>query len=287
MVNFYHVSKPDGVGSHRLQSVFFRLACERRGVQYKRIIEGDRNPLDYHNLQAESSDLVYRSACGKWAKKMELHLLSSGCKSVSKGLISGVTRLGSSYHAMLRHHLPVIPSVEFIPRKKADVLAVSNYLGGFPMVVKVSGGMEGQGIIRVDSIEALNSILDYLRGDTSAEIRLMKYINHDYYARVVVVSDKVIAATKDTAPTGDFRTNARGPRQCPASAMVVPDFVAEIAVLAVQSVGAMVGGVDILFSDNGDVYITEVNRPFNFAETQVITGVDIAGNIIDSLQMSI
>ncbi len=286
MITLYHISKPDDVSSHKKQSSFLEKSCKDRDIKYLRFIEGDRGPLDYNNLQPKDTDLVYRSACGKWAKKLERHLLLRGGKNIFFSLEPGESRMGTSYHAMLKQELPVIPSIEFVPWKKADVFAVSEHLGGFPLIIKVSGGMEGAGIIRVDSIEAMNSTLDYLRRDTKAELRLMKYVNHDYYARVVVVGDRVVAAVSDVAPIGDFRTSARGPRKRPSEIISIPKPVADMSIKATKALGVKTGGVDVLFSKDGSIYITEVNRPFNFAETQDVTGVDIAGEILDELLVS-
>lgn len=280
-MNFYHISKTDGQGSHKEQSVFFKAACDDKDIIYVRIVEGDRESLDYEKMCPESSDIVYRSARGTWAETLERHLLRGGAKNIKKDSINNC--FGSSYHAMLNAGLPVIPSVEFIPKKKKDVLAVSKYLGGFPLVIKVSGGMEGMGIIRVDGIESFNSILDYLRNGTSSNIRLMQYIEHDYYARLVVVGDKVVAAATDIAPVGDFRTNAYGPRKKESEVFIVSESMEESAVRATHSLGVKTGGVDLLFSKSGKFYIAEVNVPFNYAETQEITGIDIASHIVEEL----
>ena len=59
--------------------------------------------------------------------------------------------------------------------------------------------------------------------------------------------------------------------------------IQRVAVAAVKSIGIEFGGVDILFSDNGEYYISEVNSPCAYNHTQTLTGIDIAGAIVDYL----
>ena len=281
-MRFFHISKPDGVGSHAAQSQYLKSACEKRNLEYKRLVIGEVGPLDHLSIDITSKDVLYRSAVGNQAMILEKELLVSGCKSAHHNLELALAGRGSSYDLMLRAGLPVIDSVPFLPKKKKDSIAVAKHLGGFPLIIKIMGGMEGVGVMRVDSIESFNSVIDFVRKDEKAIVRIMSYIKHDYYARLVVVGDTVVAATRDYPPVGDFRGNARGPRDVKGAAFVPKSDMVADAVAATQSLGVKASGVDILITDRGH-YIAEANLPFNFAETQKVTGVDIAQKLVDVL----
>lgn len=284
-MNFFHISKPNGIGSHKLQSEYFAAVCADKDITYNRLITQELSPLDYLDLPAVEGDIVYRSAAGVSSETLERELISLyKLKSIHDSIDRALTGRGSSYDLMRRKDLPVIPSVPFLPWRKKDSLLLSEYVGGFPLVIKVDGGMEGVGVMRVDSIESFNSVADFLRRDASAKVRVMKYIPHEFYARLVVVGDRVVAATRDFPPLGDFRANARGPRGHDGEPFTPSQKMQSDAVKAVQAIGVKASGVDFLVVDERTHYISEANAPFNFAETQKITGVNIALSIVDTLE---
>lgn len=275
-MQFFHISRPDGIGSHKLQAEFFAKACEAEGIEYIRVTEETFDALDIVNTTLSDTDIVYRSARGAWGETVEREWINDRCKHAYTNYKTAITGKGSSYYHLENAGLPVVPSIPFLPRKKNEATAFVERLDGFPLIVKVIGGTEGVGIIRVDGLEALNSLSDFLRKDEQAKVRVMKYIPHPSYVRLVVVDGKVVAAATDTAPSGDFRTNARGPRAQKGAVYEPTPEMEEIAIRGVEELGVRVGGVDILCADDGAIYVTEVNMPFNFAETQQVTGIDIA-----------
>lgn len=280
-MRFLHITKKDQFGSHKEQSEYFANACTATGVEYVRITEGESDPLLIERLTEE--DIVYRSAASAWGKRVEKLLLHSDARHIYFNRNTVFTGKGGSYDLFVRDNIPVIPSISFFPNKKRDTARYIDTVGGLPLVVKVMGGMEGVGVIRVDSVEALNSLGDYIKKDPFAEYRIMKYVPHKYYGRLVVVDEKVVASMRDTAPLGDFRTNARGPRDEKGHPFTFSPEIEEIAVRAAQSVGVRFAGVDVLLGDDGNVYVAEANSPFNFAETQRITGIDVAGSLLRAL----
>lgn len=280
-MKFLHITKKDGIGSHGEQAEYFAEASKARSIEYVRIIEGETDPLTL--APATKEDIVYRSASSEWGKSVERLLLHGNCRSIYFDPKTAITGKGGSYHHFIRDDIPAIPSIGFLPIKKRDTQSYADAVGGFPLVIKVFGGMEGVGVIRVDSIEGLNSIGDFLRKDPQLQYRVMQYIPHKYYGRLVVVGDRVVAATRDMAPLGDFRANARGPREEKGAAHTFSKEVEDIAIRAARSVGVYFSGVDVLLGDDGLIYVAEANAPFNFAETQRITKQDIAGALLSYL----
>lgn len=282
-MKLFHITKSDKVGSHAKQSQYLEKAAKERGFEYVRIVIEELAPLSYLDFSPTQSDIVYRSAAGQTATTLERELLQKGAMSIHNNLESALAGRGSSYDLMTRAKLPVAKSVPFLPKKKKDSVAVADYLGGFPLIIKVMGGMEGVGVMRVDSIESFNSIIDFVRKDDHAVVRIMEYIPHEYYARLVVVGGTAVAATRDYPPLGDFRANARGPRTVKGAPFKPSSKMMEDAVKATAALGVKASGVDLMVASDGKHYLAEANLPFNFAETQGVTGVDIAGHLIDAM----
>jgi len=279
-MKFYHISQADSRRtSQAAQAEFFSLACEKRAIEYVRLLEQDITGLSLPKLN--DGDLLYRSALGVWGKTVEQLLTNANVGHIFKEWTVPFYGKGNSYMSMKRAGLPVIESLYFLPNKKLEALEYVKKLGGFPLVIKVAGGTQGVGIMSVDSIESFNSVIDYVKSKGTVEVRVMKYIPHEFYGRFVVVGESVVASTRDFAPVGDFRTNAWGPRERKGGTYDFPEEIKNLAVQAVASTKAKIGGVDFVFAPDGDFYITEVNTPFDFAETQKITGVDVSDAIIE------
>lgn len=282
-MKFIHISAQDSVGSHNLQSEYFAAACARLDIKYCRYIDTEFNIDEFKEVENFSPDLIYRSGLSKKARAIEILLAKPDTKMVYYNNQTAISGKGSTHVIMKKHGLPVIPSIPFLPERKRDAVAFAEHLGGFPLVIKVSGGQEGIGVMRVDSPESLNSVGDYLKKDPKAQVMVMQYIEHEYYARAVVVGDTVVAATKDRAPEGDFRGNAYGRRSAKGESFTLTEDMKRDVIKATKLVGVKAAGVDLLLTDNG-YYLAEVNSPFNFSETQTRTGVDIASAIILGLQ---
>jgi glutathione synthase/RimK-type ligase-like ATP-grasp enzyme len=135
--------------------------------------------------------------------------------------------------------------------------------------------------MRLDSLPALRSVLDYV-SNGSSDFVLRKYISNARHLRIIVIGSEVKDVIEYKSQSGDFRTNAVATPQVE----VVKDLPGDIAASAVSSVhelGLEFGGIDVLVDENGDYHIAEVNFPCNFARNQANTGADIAGMIIDYL----
>jgi len=281
-MKFFHITREDGVKSHSEQSAFFSAACAAKNIEYCRIIDSDLSLSEFNSLELAVGDLIYRSSTSRKAIALEHSLTIDQARTVFYDNHKVLTGRGGSYAIMKKAGLPVIPAIPFLPHKKRETIEFAENLGGFPIVVKVMGGMEGVGVMRVDSLESFNSVSDFIRGGNASSVMVMKYIPHKYYARLVVVGEQVVTASRDMAPLGDFRANARGPRDEQGTEFIPSADMAQAAVAAVSAMGIKTAGVDLLIT-NDKFYIAEANFPYNFAETQRRTGFDIAAAIISEM----
>lgn len=151
-------------------------------------------------------------------------------------------------------------------------------LGG-DVIVKPLFGSMGMGMSRVtdeDLAWRVFRVVETVRGVYYLQ-RTVPHQGRD--VRVFVVGDKVLGAMERRAP--GWRTNfSRGGT---ASPIDLPPAWAELALRAAALVGAEYAGVDLLPSDDGTVYVLEVNGIPGWEGLQQATGIDVAGAIIDQL----
>ena len=101
--------------------------------------------------------------------------------------------------------------------------------------------------------------------------------------RCFVVGGKVVAAMRRMAPKGDFRSNLH--RGGTAKAVTATAAEQETAIRAARLLGLGVAGVDLIRSARGPL-ILEVNASPGLEGIEAASGVDIAGAIIDYVDLS-
>jgi glutathione synthase/RimK-type ligase-like ATP-grasp enzyme len=154
-------------------------------------------------------------------------------------------------------------------------------LGGPPLVVKVPGLSGGVGVMRVDSLAALYSLIDYLVAQGTATL-LIAYVPDATHWRVVVIGDDAVAAYRNQVADADFRGSPGHAEEDYLDE--VPAAFADLAVRSVHAERVEFGGVDILEDVNGQLYLLEVNYPCYFAHAQLGAGVDVAGRMVAHLE---
>lgn len=258
-----------------------KRAAKERGLSLNLI---DASAVSFDALPVvESCDLFLRIGTSKRSVALERYLFEPSAGHIYESDTCGVySRSDDSFYSNRRDDLPVVKTVPFLPSTPEETNSLVEYLDGFPIIVKVHGSQNGVGVMKVDSLSSLRSILDYLT-TLNQEVWLKKYIPHVYQARLVVVGDKVVGSHKNLPVTGDFRTNvsAYGERQYEATEF--PKDMQDIAVAAVHSLGRYYGGVDLLVTEAGEYFIAEINSPCAFALTEKVSEVDIAGPLVDFL----
>ena len=159
-------------------------------------------------------------------------------------------------------------------RYREEVSAALEEVGGLPCIVKLIQGTQGVGVMIANSTEEVEGMLDTL-WSMGQEILLQEMIaeSRGRDVRALVVGDRVVAAMRRQARTGEFRSNIH--RGGEGTALELPPAYAEAAVRAVHVIGLEVAGVDMLESRSGPK-IMEVNSSPGFEELEAVSGVDIA-----------
>ncbi|MEX0918157.1 MAG: hypothetical protein WDZ93_03300 [Candidatus Paceibacterota bacterium] len=279
-MTFFLISGPPRKSPEPKIPGLIEAACKKQEVAFHLL---DIRTTDPFNLPSVTTgDMVYRSVMSKKARLIEKLLVTSTAGHVYLDSFSALSTRGGSYFHHRNSDLPLVPTFPFLPESNKELRDAVGQLGGFPLIVKVTGGTLGVGVIRVDTFSGLISLTDYLRG-TGVDAYLRQYIEHEYYVRVVVVGDHVVASHQTYALSGEFRTNVGDSTLQRREAYELPDELKQRAVEAVSSLHLEFAGVDILFDQHGTPFITEVNSPFDFVCTQEVTGIDIAEKLVSHL----
>jgi len=135
-----------------------------------------------------------------------------------------------------------ITGIAHSPDDTSDLIEM---VGGAPLVVKLVEGTQGIGVVLAETRQAAESVIDAFRG-LNAHILVQEYIQE--------------------AKGRDIRCLVVGDER-------------EIALLAAQTLGLDVAGVDILRADRGPL-VMEVNASPGLEGIEKTTGIDIAGKMI-------
>ncbi len=153
-------------------------------------------------------------------------------------------------------------------------------LGGYPVVIKPVSGSWGRLIARVNDEHALEAIIEQktvLGSPSHHAIYIQQYIEKPGRdIRIHVVGGKVIAAIY--RKSSHWITNtARGAEALPCS---INKDLEKIAKMAGDAIGDGVLGIDIFETKDGYM-VNEVNHTMEFKNVQRVTGIDVAGKIIE------
>jgi RimK family alpha-L-glutamate ligase len=156
-----------------------------------------------------------------------------------------------------RAGIPV--SKTFLHRPGTDLAIYERELG-FPLVLKVIGGSKGKGVVLVDDMERLEDLLGLARAaGTTEELLLQKFVSTSKGRdiRVMLAGGKAVdCAMRQTSKPDGFLANVSAGGTMPNHPL--NDDIAEIANAAAAALELFIGGLDLLFTDDGYV-VCEAN----------------------------
>ena len=157
--------------------------------------------------------------------------------------------------------------------------------GGGDVIIKPIFGSMGHGIVRVSDPDVAFRVLQSLE-----QVRPVFYVQRVVESggrdvRAFVVGGRVIGAIERRAKGGDWRTNvSRGGSARP---FELPASWEGLALGAAAAVGADYAGVDLGPSQDGAVFVLEVNGIPGWQGLQRATGLDVASHVIDALEQRV
>jgi len=157
-----------------------------------------------------------------------------------------------------------------------EALAAFNELGG-DVVVKPLFGSEGRGMVRVSDQDTAYRVFRALELGCYVYY-LQEFIpHHNEDIRVFVIGERVVAAM--VRKSNSWKTNvAQGAEAEP---LALSAELEKMSLRAAHVLGAVYAGVDILYSEEGKVYVTEVNGIPGWTKLQKVTGVDVAELLVE------
>lgn len=147
---------------------------------------------------------------------------------------------------------------------------------GLPMVIKEGHGSFGMKVYLIETEEQFYEKVDSLRG--------IDFVFQEFIAfsrgrdiRVNIVGGRIVAAMYRHSET-DFRANITNGGV--ASPIELTEAQQELALSAAEAVGATFAGVDLLFGENDQPLVCEVNAAAHIRNILNVTGVNVADAMI-------
>ncbi len=156
---------------------------------------------------------------------------------------------------------------------------------GFPVVVKTLNGALGIGVFLIESQGAFSDLME-LVGETNPNLQLIfqKFVSvsKGRDLRLFVLGGEVIAAMERRAQDGGFKANYSTGGSV--HFFDADEEAIDIAVRTAKVLNIDVGGIDLLFKENGGYTICEANTFPGFKGLEKASGVNVAAKILEVMQ---
>ena len=181
--------------------------------------------------------------------------------------------------AFERNGLPFPKSASCESIAAAENLLAHEFI--FPLLIKQNSSAQGRGVERFfDSETALARMAQLFALNEPFLVQEFIAEANGADSRLFIVNGQLLAAMKRSAAPGDFRSNVHQGGHAEAY-QARPEEI-KLALNAVSLLGLEVAGVDIVHSARGPLLL-EVNACPGFEALERVSGVDIAGKMLDFL----
>jgi len=264
----------------RVEEKWLLQALDQRGVAYERIDDGEAvfsltqpEPWQKYCAVLERS-LSYSR--GLYAVQM---LNAWGIPTVNMANVAAVCgdKLATSA-ALARAGVPQ-PKVQVAFTPEAALEAIEAM--GYPVVIKPVVGSWGRLVSRINDRDAAEAILEH-KSTLGSYQHSVFYIQEHIQKpgrdiRAVVIGDQVVCAIYRSSDHWITNTARGGQGEvCP----ITPD-LEEICLSAARAVGGGVLAIDVLEDGERGFLVNEINHTMEFHTLAPVTGVDVAGMIVD------
>ncbi len=170
-----------------------------------------------------------------------------------------------------------IPKTVLVGSSKKIEWAI-HAVGGLPVILKLSQGLKGIGVVMINSLSTARSVHDLAAKNNVIIVQENIAVEPGVDYRFYVVGNKVVAAMKRISRAKDeFRANiARGGYGV---SYHPSEQVAKLAVSVAKAVGLEVCGVDMIKTSKGFVPI-EINVNASLKRIEKVTKINVAREII-------
>jgi ribosomal protein S6--L-glutamate ligase len=185
-----------------------------------------------------------------------------------------------SLQLLAQGNIPV-PRTFFIDNIN-DIDIAIEAVGGAPVIIKLTEGTQGMGVMLAESVRSARSILESLiiQGQ---HVLIQEFISESTGRdlRVIVLNNKVIASMQRTSIGDEFRSNVhRGGAHSDVKLSIESE---KLSRLAARTLGLNFAGVDLIESKRGPL-ILEVNPSPGIEGIEASTGINIAEHCLVYLE---
>lgn len=155
-----------------------------------------------------------------------------------------------------------VPVTDFYvtPLENAEVLHEVLHLWGGKLVYKPVDGWGGRGLVKVETPEALDTLISQLRADAKyPAIYVERFVDYDGTDfRIDVVDGQFVGCYGRRAPVGEWRTNVTNGGTV--FMREANDTVVDLACYAARVAGLDIAGVDLIYDREHEQYVVlEIN----------------------------
>jgi ribosomal protein S6--L-glutamate ligase len=246
------------------------------------LVDGERSALLYRGEPLGPVDAVLPRLGRSWsfaglAVLRQFESLGVPCLNPSGGIAIARDKL-STLQCLARARVPAVATA--FARDARDVRGGIEALGGPPVVVKLSDGSQGLGVMLAESAAGAESIVGAFHV-FNQHILVQPYLRCDGDLRLIVAGGQVVAAMRRRAAQGEFRNNLhRG------GVAVVHRTAPEerrVALEAARAIGLRVAGIDLIESPHGPL-VLEVNASPGLRGIEAATGRNVAASLLRCLE---
>jgi [lysine-biosynthesis-protein LysW]---L-2-aminoadipate ligase len=257
-------------------------AARNRGIKVNKI---DCRYLSIDLNQAEASaykDTIIIQRCVSYFKSIHSTSALEGLGANIVNSLHTATSCGNKLFAHMELQKAGIKTPRAISAFSEESAISSLSALGYPAVIKPTIGSWGRLIALLRDKDAAKAVIeDRMHMFPLYQIYYFEeFINRPPRdIRAIVIGDKVVAAIYRYSMNGEWKTNmALGGRAevCP-----ITKELEDICIKATNAVAGKIVGVDLMESKEHGLMVHEINNTTEFKNTVHVTGVDIAGLMID------
>ena len=264
----------------RVEEKWIFAAMEKRGIDYERL--DDRAiSFDLENPEPwRAFDAVLERSISYTSGLYALRLLNSfGVPTVNTAAVAEVCGDKLTTSAMLAKAGVPQPRnvVAFTPEAALDAIEAF----GYPVVLKPVVGSWGRLLAKINDRDAAEAVLEHKA--TLGSVQHSVFYIQEFIKkpgrdiRAIVIGDRVLTAMYRKSEHWITNTARGGEGElCP----ITPE-IEEMCLKATAAVGGGVLAVDLIEHTERGYLVNEINHTMEFHTMQPVSGIDIAGEIVD------
>lgn len=264
----------------RVEEKWILSSLESSGVNYDRLDDREITfDLD-HPQSWRQYDAVLERSISYTSGLYALRLLNSfSVPTVNSAAVAEICGDKLATSARLAQAGVPQPHVATAFTPEAALQAIESF--GYPVVLKPVTGSWGRLLAKVNDREAAEALLEHKA--TLGSVQHSIFYIQEYIQkpgrdiRAIVIGDRVLTAIYRNAQHWITNTaRGGGGELCP----ITPE-IEELCLRAAHAVGGGVLGIDLIEHPEKGLLVNEVNHTTEFHTAQPLSGVDIAGEIIN------